>query len=49
LQRDLEKAKRIHQLSDELLPVLLRHGRPRNLRIAWSCGCKRIFDRNPSK
>jgi len=48
LQRDLEEAKRIHPPSDELLPVLLRHGRPRNLPVAWSCGCKRIFDRNPS-
>src|ERR1700676_741797 len=49
LQRGLEVAKTIPQLPDGLLPVLLRHGRPRNLLVAWSCGCKRIFDRNPSK
>ena len=49
LQPGVEEATRIHQLFDELLPVLLRHGRPRNLPVARSRGCKRIFDRNPSK
>ncbi len=48
MQRDFGEAKRIYQFSDELLPVLLRHGCPRNLPFAWSCGCTRIFDRNPS-
>ena len=48
-QRNLEEAKRVHQLACELLPVLPRHARPRSLPVARFCGRKGIFCRNLDK